>query len=130
MMRKCHLNTCPVGVATQDPRLRKSLPVSPNMLSTIFSLSPKKCVFCWRHGLSHVDEIIGRANLLAPRPVTHWKAAKVNLRPLLTLPEAPAHYARRHCQKQTHDLEKSIDQRWLKKAQDAILHNKPVEIFG
>ena len=48
---------------------------------------------------------------------------------MLTLPEAPAHYARRHCQKQTHDLEKSIDQRWLKKAQDAILHNKPVEIL-
>ena len=77
MMRKCHLNTCPVGVATQDPRLRKKFAGKPeHVVNYFFFVAEEVRLLLAAMGFRTVDEIIGRANLLAPRPVTHWKALK------------------------------------------------------
>ena len=72
MMRKCHLNTCPVGVATQDPRLRKKFAGKPeHVVNYFFFVAEEVRLLLAAMGFRTVDEIIGRANLLAPRPVTH-----------------------------------------------------------
>ena len=129
MMRKCHLNTCPVGIATQNPRLRKKFSGKPeHVVNYFFFVAEEVRLLLAKMGKRTLNDIIGCANLLKKRQITHWKAKKIDLRPLLTLPDAPAKNARYHCQQQTHELEKAIDNHWLTKAKDAFSKNQPLEI--
>jgi len=97
MMRKCHLNTCPVGVATQDPKLRPSSRASPNTSSTTSSSLPRKCARSWAQlGVRSFDELIGRADLLEMKKgIDHWKARGLDFSRIFYQPPMPADVARR-----------------------------------
>ena len=129
MMRKCHLNTCPVGIATQDERLRKKFTGKPEHIVSYFFFVAEEVrrllAFC---GFGKLDDIIGRADLLSKRKLQGGKAAKIDLSPVLHLPQAPKDRARRHLQKQNHELENAPDQRWLARAKAAMQSGKPIVI--
>ena len=122
MMRKCHLNTCPVGVATQDPRLRAKFAGKPeHVVNYFFFVAEEVRQILARMGFRRLDDAIGRVDMLTPRAHPHWKAKKLNLSPLLQAPQASAQFARRHCRRQEHNLkELAIDYRWLEQARAAI----------
>lgn len=130
MMRKCHLNTCPVGIATQDPRLRKKFAGKPeHVVNYFFFVAEEVRQLLAQIGARRLDEIIGRADILKQKKQTHWKAKTLDLSPLLALPQAPPHHARRHCQTQDHDLPAhAIDYRWLEQAAPAIEDGQRVVI--
>jgi glutamate synthase (NADPH/NADH) large chain/glutamate synthase (ferredoxin) len=89
MMRVCHLNTCPVGVATQDPELRRRFDGQPeHVVNYLFLVAEEARTIMAQLGVRSVDELIGRTDLLQPDDaVSHWKARGLDLRPLLALPE-------------------------------------------
>ena len=99
MMRVCHLNTCPVGIATQDPDLRRRFEGKPeHVVHYLFMVAEEVRRIMARLGVRSVDELIGRTDLLAPdEAVEHWKARGLDLSPLLELPstEGPLHCTRR-----------------------------------
>ena len=130
MMRKCHLNTCPVGVATQDPRLRRKFAGTPeHVVNYFFFVAEEIRALLAKMGFTRLDDIIGRVDLLQPRTPAHWKAKTINLAPLLHAPAAPAHYRRRHSQTQDHDLPRhAIDYRWMAQADAAITGQQKVVI--
>ncbi len=129
MMRKCHLNTCPVGIATQDKRLRAKFSGKPDyVVNYFFFVAEEVRRLLASMGFSKLDDIIGCSNLLQQKKSTHWKSAGVDLSPILELPKAPQSHSRRHTQKQSHALEKAIDQRWLSRCMDAIMHGEPTII--
>ena len=129
MMRKCHLNTCPVGIATQDERLRAKFAGKPeHVVNYFFFVAEEARQLLAKMGFRKLDDIIGRADLLAPRSSKHWKSAKLDLSPVIALPKAPPEYARRNVEKQQHALDSAIDQRWLRQCQPAIMHSEKVVI--
>ena len=99
MMRVCHLNTCPVGMATQDPDLRRRFEGKPeHVVHYLFMVAEEVRRIMARLGVRSVDELIGRTDLLAPdEAVEHWKARGLDLSPLLEPPstEGPLHCTRR-----------------------------------
>jgi glutamate synthase (NADPH/NADH) large chain len=89
MMRKCHLNTCPVGVATQDPDLRKHFNGTPEHLITYFTFVAQEIrEIMAQLGFRKFEDLIGRTDLLTIRQVDHWKARHIDLSPLLHQPKA------------------------------------------
>ena len=122
MMRKCHLNTCPVGIATQDVRLRKKFAGKPeHVLNYFFFVAEEARHLMAKLGIRTFNELVGRCDLLsAESPTTHRKASKLDLSPLLVRPEVPDSFARYHCQRQDHGLERALDNELLKQAQSAI----------
>ena len=130
MMRKCHLNTCPVGVATQDARLRKKFSGEPeHTVNYFYFVAQEVRQLLAQMGFRCLNEVIGRADLLRPRPTTHWKAKYVDLQPLLHIPDAPASNSRYHCQLQDHALkERALDYRWFEQAIPAVESGQPVVI--
>jgi glutamate synthase (ferredoxin) len=115
MMRVCHLNTCPVGVATQDPRLRKNFTGKPEHVVNFMRLIAQD-VREWmaRLGFRTLNEMIGRTDVLEPRrAVDHWKARGIDLSDLLYQPEVPPTVGRYCQQPQDHGLEKSLDKTCL-----------------
>ncbi len=120
MMRKCHLNTCPVGIATQDPRLRKKFAGKPeHVVNYFFFVAEEVRVLMAKFGLRTFDEMIGRSDLLSADPPQGY-AAKLDLGPLLTKLNVPKTFARHHCQAQEHGLEKALDNQLIKQALPAI----------
>ena len=107
MMRKCHLNTCPVGVATQDPVLRKSFTGQPeHVVNYFFFVAEEVRELMAQMGIRKFDDLIGRADLLdMQQGIEHWKAKGLDfsqdLPPCRTV---PADVARRHCETQDHGL--------------------------
>ena len=132
MMRKCHLNTCPVGIATQDPVLRAKFAGKPeDVVNYFFFVAEEVRRLMAKTGFRNFNEMIGRADLLSQRKVSHWKAAKLDLSRMTRLPDAPASHARHNRQRQAHRLEElAIDYQWLEAARPAIEDGKPVEIRG
>ena len=130
MMRKCHLNTCPVGIATQDPVLRAKFAGKPeHVVNYFFFVAEEVRRYLAAMGFCNLDDIIGRADLLEQKPQTHWKAKGLDLSPILAMPAVSDDVARNHCQRQAHDLQKhAIDYRWLARAEAAISDGKPVVI--
>ena len=129
MMRKCHLNTCPVGIATQDERLRAKFAGKPeHVVNYFFFVAEEARRLLAAMGFRKLDDIIGRADLLRQRRGGHWKNAAVDLSPALALPQAPPEYARRNIQKQEHALADAIDQRWLARCERAVLYGEKVSI--
>ncbi len=131
MMRVCHLNTCPVGIATQDPELRKRFTGKPEFVVNFFRFIAEEVrEFMAMLGFRTMDEMIGRVDRLNVRPaVEHWKAKGLDLSTILYEPVMPPDVARRCVTTQDHGLERSLDATTLiPSCRDAIDHAKPVEL--
>ncbi len=115
MMRVCHLDTCPTGIATQNPELRKNFQGDPAyVVNFMYFIAQEMREWMAKLGFRSVDEMIGRTDKLEPRKaIGHWKASQVDLSPLLHQPEMPAEVGRRCLIQQNHRLDKTLDQRVL-----------------
>jgi glutamate synthase (ferredoxin) len=111
VMRACHLNTCPVGVATQDPELRKRFAGDPeHVVNFMRFVAQEVREHMARLGFRTVDEMVGRSDRLEMRPaLDHWKARGLDFARILAQPEVPAAYGRRRLIAQEHGVETSLD---------------------
>ncbi len=127
MMRKCHLNTCPVGVATQDPDLRKLFTGDPDHVVNLFHfLAEELREIMAELGFRTVNEMIGQTHMLQMRPIEEddWKLKHVDLHPVLY--KAAGEETLYNTQEQNHGLEQVLDHRLIESSWPAILHNEPV----
>ena len=129
MMRKCHLNTCPVGIATQDPELRKQFRGMPeNIVNYFFMVAKELRGIMAALGFRSLNEMVGRVDVLDVRPaVDHWKARGLDLSGLLAPAEQPENclgvFARHQ---QDHGLEMALDNELIRIAEPALAHGKAV----
>jgi glutamate synthase (NADPH/NADH) large chain len=130
MMRKCHLNTCPVGVATQDPVLRARFTGQPeHVINYFFFVAEELRQIMADLGFRTVNEMIGRVDRLDMRPaVDHWKAQGVDLSRLLYMPKVDPKLARWNAERQDHGLDAALDHQLIKAAKPALKDGKPVRI--
>jgi glutamate synthase (NADPH) large chain len=130
MMRKCHLNTCPVGVATQDPELRKKFQGQPeDVINFFFFVAEDLRQVMAELGFRTVNEMVGRVDCLVQRKdVTHWKAKGIDLSAILYNPPMPSHIGRRQTQAQDHGLDAGLDAKLIAQAQQALESRVPVAI--
>ena len=128
MMRKCHLNTCPVGIATQDPVLRAKFSGQPeHVINFFFFLAEQVREYMAELGFRTVNEMVGRVDMLdVERLQTHWKASGIDLSAILYAPAIPRHVARHCTQPQEHGLEQVMDHELIRIAQEAIENRRPV----
>ena len=128
LMRVCHLNTCPVGIATQDPVLRKKFAGQPDHVVRFFHFVAEEVrELMSQLGFRRFEDMIGRVDLLEPRDVGgHWKAKGIDLSDLLHKPDVP--YPIRWVTRQDHGLEKALDNQLLELARPALERGEPVEI--
>jgi glutamate synthase domain-containing protein 2/glutamate synthase domain-containing protein 1/glutamate synthase domain-containing protein 3 len=129
MMRKCHLNTCPVGIATQDPRLRAKFQGAPeHVINYFFFVAEQARRLMASLGFRRMEEMIGRVDRIEMRPaIEHWKARGLDYSSLLYNPPAPSRVGRRCMQSQDHGLDQALDRQLLDGAVGAIEHAEPVE---
>jgi len=130
MMRVCHLNTCPVGVATQRPELRAKFTGTAEHAVRYFQFVAEEVRELMAElGFRRFDELIGRADLLERDPsVQHWKLADgLDLSQILYVPDAPTSFARLRVQRQPHAIDKALDHRLLALCKPAIERTEPVE---
>ncbi|MFO0779924.1 MAG: glutamate synthase large subunit [Nitrospira sp.] len=122
MMRKCHLNTCPVGIATQDPELRKKFNGKPeHIVNYLFFVAEEARQLMAKLGFRTINEMVGRVDKLKiTNAVDHWKAKGLDLTPLLTAPEVSADVPRYCVQKQDHGLADILDNKLVELCQAAI----------
>ena len=130
MMRKCHLNTCPVGVATQDPVLRRKFQGKPeHVINFLFFVAEEARAIMAQLGARTVNELIGRADLLETRKgIEHWKARSLDFSRIFHLPEMPADVARYNVETQDHGLDRALDHRLIELAQPALERGEKVSI--
>ncbi|MCX7897284.1 MAG: glutamate synthase-related protein [Rhodocyclaceae bacterium] len=130
MMRKCHLNTCPVGVATQDPVLRKRFTGQPeHVVNYFFFVAEEARRIMAEMGIRRFDELIGRTDLLDMREgIEHWKAKGLDFSKIFYMPPVGPDVARRHCEEQDHGLARALDHRLIAQAKPALEEGKSVEI--
>ncbi|MDZ4400949.1 glutamate synthase-related protein [Hydrogenophaga sp.] len=131
MMRKCHLNTCPVGVATQDPALRKKFSGKPeHVVNYFFFIAEEVRQIMAQLGIRKFDDLIGRADLLDMKQgIEHWKARGLDFSRLLALPNVPADVPRLHTQEQEHGLDKALDNILIAKSRGAIDKGERVQFI-
>ena len=130
MMRVCHLDTCPVGVATQNPELRKRFSGKPEFVETFFEYIAEE-VREWlaKLGFRTLDEAIGQVEVLDTRlAIEHWKASGLDLSPLLLSPRASENVARKNVIAQDHGLAAALDNTLIELAKDALKQGTPVVI--
>ena len=122
MLRKCHLNTCSVGIATQDPELRKKFAGQPeHVINYFFFVAEQLREIMADLGFRKVDEMVGRMDKLDTRKtIDQWKAKGLDFSHMLHMPDVPKGVATYHCQEQDHGLGKALDHRLLKKSRDAL----------
>ena len=122
MMRKCHLNTCPVGVATQDPTLRKRFSGQPeHVVNYFFFVAEEVRELMAQLGVRKFDELIGRADLLDMKAgIEHWKARGLDYSRIFHLPNVPADVPRIHTETQDHNLGKALDNQLIELAKPAL----------
>jgi glutamate synthase (NADPH/NADH) large chain len=133
MMRKCHLNTCPVGVATQNPILRARFTGTPeHVINYFFFVAEELRLLMSRLGVRRLDDMIGRVDLLdMRRAVDHWKAKGVDLSRILYQAPAGEGVAIRVSERQNHGLENALDHTFIKQSKQALgKSSKPVRITG
>jgi glutamate synthase (NADPH/NADH) large chain len=130
MMRVCHLDTCPVGIATQNPELRKRFSGTPEFVENFFEFIAEEVrEHLAALGLRSLDEAIGRVDLLdAFDAVEHWKARGLDLSPILAVPGAGLSSARRCVGTQDHGLDKALDHQFLVACTPAIERDEPVAL--
>ena len=130
MMRKCHLNTCPVGVATQDPVLRRKFQGKPeHVINFFFFVAEEARQIMAELGVRTINELIGRADLLdTKKGIEHWKARGLDFSRVFHLPDIPADVPRYNTESQDHGLEKALDHRLIELAQPALERGEKVSI--
>jgi glutamate synthase domain-containing protein 2/glutamate synthase domain-containing protein 1/glutamate synthase domain-containing protein 3 len=130
MMRKCHLNTCPVGVATQDPVLRKKFSGKPEYVVNYFFLVAEEArELMAKLGVRKFNDLIGRSDLLdTKKGIEHWKARGLNFSKIFHMPDMPAEVARYNSEKQNHGLEKALDNRLIELSRAALERGEKVSI--
>ena len=128
MMRKCHLNTCAVGIATQDPVLRERFTGQPeHVINFFFFIAEQMRKHMARLGFRTVDEMVGRVDKIdAALADVHWKAKGIDLSSILYAPTLPSRVARRCVQKQDHGLDQALDHALIAKAVPALENKTPV----
>ena len=130
MMRKCHLNTCPVGVATQDPVLRKKFTGQPeHVVNFFFFIAEEVRELMAAMGVRKFEDLIGRADLLETRKgVAHWKAKGLDFSRIFHVPDMPKEVARHHCETQDHGLSEALDHKLIAEAKPALESQQKVHI--
>ena len=130
MMRKCHLNTCPVGVATQDPELRRRFTGKPEyVINYFFFVAEEVRRLMAKLGFRTMDEMIGRSDRLEMRhAIEHWKAKGLDFSRILARPEVGEDVAIHNCELQDHGLDKALDHQLIQQARPALEEGKPVRI--
>ncbi len=130
MMRKCHLNTCPVGVATQDPELRKRFTGKPeHVVNYFFFVAEEARRLMAKLGFRTFNEMIGQSDRLDMRQaINHWKAKGLDFSRLLAKPEAGEGVGIYNCSSQDHGLDKAIDNELIRLAAPALERGEAVKI--
>nr|MBA2770245.1 glutamate synthase large subunit [Sporichthyaceae bacterium] len=128
MLRVCHLDTCPVGVATQNPELRAKFNGKPEFVETFFTyIAEEVREHLAALGFRSLAEAIGHSEALdTRRAIEHWKASGLDLAPILHQPDLPDGAARRCVTAQDHGLEKALDNELITRSADALEHARPV----
>ena len=131
MMRVCHLDTCPVGIATQNPVLRERFTGKPEFVENFFLfLAEEVRGYLAELGFRSLDEAIGHAELLDVRPaVDHWKARGLDLSPILHVPALPPGAARHRIRSQDHGLDRALDNELIALAAPALADGTPVRLL-
>ncbi|MFN7922848.1 MAG: glutamate synthase large subunit [Bryobacteraceae bacterium] len=129
MMRKCHLNTCPVGIATQDPRLRAKFDGTPeHAINFFFYIAEEVRQIMAKLGFRKLEDMVGRVDKLEMRQVKdHWKAKGLDFTDLFENPQVPKRVGRRCMIAQDHGLEQALDHKLMDLAKDAIDNGTKVE---
>ena len=130
MMRVCHLNTCPVGVATQDPELRRKFTGKPEFVENFFRFIAQEVRELMAGlGFRTIDEMIGRIDCVDVKgAVDHWKAQGVDLSQVLHQPDVAESVGRRCVRRQDHGLERALDNELIQSCSAALEHRQPVEL--
>lgn len=130
MMRKCHLNTCPVGVATQDPELRKKFTGQPeHVVNYFFFVAEEVRELMASMGIAKFDDLIGRADLLDMKPgIEHWKINGLDFSKVFHLPDMPASVSRKNNDVQDHGLINALDNQLIALAKSALEKGEQVNI--
>jgi glutamate synthase (NADPH) large chain len=130
MMRVCHLDTCPVGVATQNPQLRARFSGKPEFVVNFFEFIAEEVrEYLAQLGFRSLEEIVGRVDLLdAALAVEHWKASGLDLSPVLYAPPLPEGTATRCVTTQDHGLDKALDHTLIQLAEGALEEGRPVRL--
>jgi glutamate synthase (NADPH/NADH) large chain/glutamate synthase (ferredoxin) len=131
MMRKCHLNTCPVGVATQDPVLRRKFSGKPeHVVNYFFFVAEEVRQIMAQLGIARFDDMIGRVDLLdTKKGVTHWKAKGLDFGRLFAQPDVGPDVGRFQTLEQEHGLEHSLDRVLIEKARPAFERGERVQFI-
>jgi glutamate synthase (NADPH) large chain len=131
MMRKCHLNTCPVGVATQDPLLRAKFTGQPeHVVNFFFFIAEEARQIMAQLGIKKFDDLIGRADLLdTKKGISHWKAQGLDFSRVFHLPSAPAEVPRRQVEEQDHGLSRALDVKLIEKCMPAFERGEKVQFM-
>ncbi len=132
MMRKCHLNTCPVGVATQDPKLRSRFAGKPeHLINFMRFIAQDVREIMSELGFRTIDEMVGRVDVLdVNRAVEHWKAKGLDFSRVLTAPIMPEGGSLRCTTSQVHDFSLSLDGELISKSAPALENSQPVSLFA
>ncbi len=130
MMRVCHLDTCPVGIASQTPALRAKFTGKPEFVETFFEyIAEEVREHLAALGLRTLDEAIGRVDLLdVDTALSHWKSAGLDLSAVLAQPDVPETMGRRQLRLQDHGLEKALDHAFWEECQPALDNETPVSV--
>ena len=130
MMRVCHLDTCPVGVATQNPELRKRFSGRPEFVVNFFEFIAEEVrEYLAALGFRTLEEAVGRTDLLdSEQAVGHWKAAGLDLAPILHMPALPEGSATRNTTTQDHGIARALDNTLIQLAEGALQDGKPVTL--
>jgi glutamate synthase domain-containing protein 2/glutamate synthase domain-containing protein 1/glutamate synthase domain-containing protein 3 len=131
MMRKCHLNTCPVGVATQDPVLRAKFAGRPeHVVNYFFFVAEEARQIMAQLGIRRFDDLIGRADLLdTRRGIEHWKARGLDFSRIFHLPAVGPEVPRHHVETQEHGLERALDVKLIERCRPAIERGEKVHFM-
>jgi glutamate synthase (NADPH/NADH) large chain len=130
MMRKCHLNTCPVGIATQDKELRKKFTGKPDhVVNYLFMVAEELRLIMAQLGFRTMNEMIGRVDMLeTDKAIDHWKQSSIDLTPLLQMAVKPKPGVFTYqCHIQDHQIELQLDNELIEKSKPAIHDNKSVK---
>jgi len=130
MMRVCHLDTCPVGVATQNPELRRRFSGKPEFVTNFFEFIAEEVrEYLAALGFRSIEEAVGRVEVIdAVEAIDHWKASGLDIAPLLAIPQNPYSQTLHHSVGQNHELEAALDNQLIAECQPAIMDGKPVEV--
>ena len=130
LMRVCHLDTCPVGVATQNPVLRERFTGKPEFVVNFFEfLAEEVREYLAKLGFKSLDEAIGHSEFIdVNRAMSHWKADGLDLSPILAAPAVPVNASRRKSTQQNHELEKHFDHKLLELFKDSLETATPANV--